>query len=473
MNENEIKSKILAALELETETEDVEFKDARGGLSKEVRKSLSAFGNTHGGIIVFGVEEDAMRKLSIVGTKNLGELQEKMTSISTTEMSQVLRLRYHHVSFEHHTLLAVYVPECTNRTKPYYVKTQGLPAGAYIREGNTDRRMTDEEMRSYVRNAQADEYDSHCAEGIVLADLSNEKISAFLHKSAEKIGRDSPLETSRDKVLKNIGILTEHNALPCPTFAGYLLFAHGKPQQKNTFARYIVRCVRYQGSGAHTEIVDKSDVEGTLDEQIDAMQAFILRNIPLSATIVGTKRVERYEYPEAAIREIVANAVIHRDYRITETYTQVNIFADRIEIFNPGNLPPGVTVENIRTAQISRNKTIARLLSNMDYLEEYGRGIDIVFAKMSEWNLLSPLFKNTSNSFKVILPGRILSQLNGRQIHIWELLLDRLRITRKELETLLPEVPQQTLNYDLRKMKDSGLIRKIGQSLHTHYETNF
>ena len=192
------------------------------------------------------------------------------------------------------------------------------------------------------------------------------------------------------------------------------------------------------------------------------MHSFVLRNIKKSAEIVGTKRVEKYEYPEKAIREIVANAVIHRDYRITETYTQINIFEDRIEVFNPGNLPPGVTVENIKDAQVSRNRIIAARLNEMDYLEEYGRGIDIVFTKMSEWGLLPPVFKNTSNSFKVILPGRKLSQLNKRQIIIWQHLMDKRRITRKDVETFIPNVPQATLRSDLAKMRDIGLLRQMG-----------
>ena len=192
------------------------------------------------------------------------------------------------------------------------------------------------------------------------------------------------------------------------------------------------------------------------------MHSFVLRNIKKSAEIVGTKRVEKYEYPEKAIREIVANAVIHRDYRITETYTQINIFEDRIEVFNPGNLPPGVTIENIKDAQVSRNRIIAARLNEMDYLEEYGRGIDIVFTKMSEWGLLPPVFKNTSNSFKVILPGRKLSQLNKRQIIIWQHLMDKRRITRKDVETFIPNVPQATLRSDLAKMRDIGLLRQMG-----------
>jgi len=109
----------------------------------------------------------------------------------------------------------------------------------------------------------------------------------------------------------------------------------------------------------------------------------------------------------------------------------------------------------------------------MDYLEEYGRGIDIVFTKMSEWKLLPPVFKNTSNSFRVILPGDKLSQLNERQIIIWQHLMEKHWITRKDVETLLPNVSQATLRSDLTRMRDIGLLNKMGQSSSTYYEATF
>ena len=157
----------------------------------------------------------------------------------------------------------------------------------------------------------------------------------------------------------------------------------------------------------------------------------------------------------------------------TITYTQVNIFEDRIEVFNPGNLPPGVTIQNIKDAQESRNSIIAARLNEMDYLEEYGRGIDIVFDKMIEWELLPPIFKNTSNSFKVILPGEKLSQLNERQIIIWQHLIEKNRMTRKDIEGILQSVPQATISGDLLKMQDIGLVIKQGQSKSTYYVTSF
>lgn len=452
----------------------VEFKDARGGFPKiPTRKSLSAFGNTHGGVIVFGVEEKKDKTLEVTGNIDVAQLQENMTNLSANDMSEVLRLDYHIITLSSKKILAVYVPECKNRTKPYYFKELGMPRGAYIRDGNTDRQITKEEMTSYVRNAQVDDFDRNCADEISKDDLSLEKIEKFLQDSAAKTKREFKPVVVDDAVLKNIGIIRDCNEKLRPTVAGYLIFARNDPQNKIQFERYIIRCVRYKGSGVHTDILDKADIMGTLDEQIDDMHSFILKNIKKSAEIVGTKRVEKYEYPEEAIREIVANAVIHRDYRITETYTQINIFEDRIEVFNPGNLPPGVTVENIKDAQVSRNKIIAARLNEMDYLEEYGRGINIVFTKMSEWGLLPPVFKNTSNSFKVILPGRKLSQLNKRQIIIWQYLIDKRRITRKDVETFIPNVPQATLRSDLVRMRDIGLLRQMGQSSSTYYEATF
>lgn len=220
-------------------------------------------------------------------------------------------------------------------------------------------------------------------------------------------------------------------------------------------------------------MLNSREIDGTLDTQIESIQKFILRNIRKSAKIVETRRVERYEYPEKAIREIIANAVIHRDYKITETYTQINLFEDRIEIFNPGCLPPGVTVDNIKDAQVSRNEIIAARLKELDYLEEYGRGIDIVFSKMKEWDLLPPVFKNTTNSFKVILMGSELSSLNERQVKIWNHLVDNNKITAKECEQIMPDVPRQTINYDLRKMQDMKLLHSVGESINTYYEANF
>ncbi len=273
--------------------------------------------------------------------------------------------------------------------------------------------------------------------------------------------------------MRNLGILNNFKGGIYPTIAGFMIFATNKPQSIIPFKRYVIRCVRFQGSSVATPIIDKLDIDGLLDEQIDTMQKFILRNISLKASIQGTKRIDRYEYPEEAIRELVANAVIHRDYIITETYVQVNIFSNRIEISNPGNLPPGVTIENIKDSQFSRNEIVASILKDMDYLEEYGRGIDIVFSKMREWGLLEPIFKNTSNTFRVILLGEAFKGLNERQIIIWNILQDKRQITSRECKSMFSGISRATIWIDLNRLVEMGLIISKGSSINTYYEPQY
>lgn len=477
MNEAQVKDIVERALTLSSETNQVEFKDSRSGYPNDTWRNVSSFSHRPGGgYIVFGVAEDRSTgkvKFRVVGAGDISTIQERVSNLCGNEMNIVIRPEYFILGFDARSVLVVYIPECPDQFKPCYYKPQGMPNGAYIRDGNTGRKITDEEMRRFLDNAKLSKFDASKAPDTSLGDLSMKKVYELLVRMGQRTQRAATYKEIEFELLKNLGIAEQFDDGNFPTVAGFLIFAKSAPQSKRAFNRYKIRCVRYKGSNVTTEIIDSADIDGTLDEQIDDMQKFILRNIRKSAEIVGTKRVEKYEYPEKAIREIIANAVIHRDYKITETYTQVNIFEDRIEVFNPGCLSPGVTVENIRDAQVSRNEIIAARLKDLDYLEEYGRGIDIVFNEMEKWDLLPPIFKNTTNSFRVILPGPKLSQLNQRQLRIWEHLVDQKRITAQICEQILPRVPRQTINYDLSRMQGIGLIRKIGSTRDASYEPIF
>jgi ATP-dependent DNA helicase RecG len=116
--------------------------------------------------------------------------------------------------------------------------------------------------------------------------------------------------------------------------------------------------------------IDKADINGTIDQQIMDVNKFILKNIPKRALIAGTKKIEKNKYPDNALGELVAKTIIHRNYVITGTYIQVNIFSNRIKITNPDCLPSTITVNNTVNTQLSRNKLIASILKNLKYLEE-------------------------------------------------------------------------------------------------------
>ena len=156
MDKQEIQKLIEEAIKYKTETNSIEFKDARGGLPKSIWKSISSFSHKPGGgIIVFGIIEDKTKhQIEIIGTDNLDNLQEKIGDLVNNEMSFIIRPTYHILEIERKVLLAVFIPECPDQFKPCYYKPVGLPIGAYIRDGNTDRKMTDDEMRNLIDNSK-------------------------------------------------------------------------------------------------------------------------------------------------------------------------------------------------------------------------------------------------------------------------------------------------------------------------------
>ncbi|MFH0856513.1 MAG: ATP-binding protein [bacterium] len=470
MTKEDIIKKIKYGLQIETELSDLEFKTSISNIPNDIWRTISAFANRRGGgLVVFGVSQ---QKNEIVGCTNLDQMQTKLTEFFNDKMSFILRPEYHIIDYEDKNILAVYIPECPKDYMPCYFKHVGLPNGAYIREGNTSRKITDNEFRTYVATSKEFQFDRSEAIGADKSDLSTQKIIKLLEESELKLQRGATLNIA-DAILENLGIIGRFDNEYKPTIGGYLIFTDVIPQGKIPYDRYIVRCVRYSGSDPSSEIIDSADITGTLDIQIDEAYKFVLKNITKKATIVDTKRFEKYEYPEKGIRELIANAIIHRDYKIIETYTQIRIFKDRIEITNPGSLPPGVTVDNIKEAQFSRNSMIAARLKDFKYLEEYGRGIDIVFKKMQEWNLPLPLFRNSVNNFEVILLGAKYQDINDRQAKIIDTLLLKGKITIQDCQKILKGTPRATINNDLKRLRSLGIFIPNGASVNTYYTLGF
>lgn len=465
MTEQEVKKKIEYALKINSELGDLEFKTARDGIPREIWKSISAFShNRGGGIIVFGIKEDPYE---IVGCNEINQMQMRLVEFFNDKMSYTLRPKYYVIPFEDKNVVAVYIPECPKEHKPCYYLPVGLPKGAYIREGHTSRPLTDNEFRTYVASSKQFQFDLSEAPNATLSDLSGKKIKFLLDKKEEQLKRGAKPLIDND-LLRNLGIARGYNNQIKPTVAGYLIFAENI-FEKYPYDRYIIRCVRFAGNDSASDIIDKQDIGGTLDEQIDETYKFILRNISKKAHIEGTKRTERYEYPEQAIRELIANSIIHRDYKIIETYIHIHIFENRLEISNPGSLPPGVTIDTIKDAQFSRNAIIAARLKDLDYMEEYGRGIDVVLNRMQEWELPNPIFRNSVNSFQAILLSAKFKGLNERQIRIIDYLLLKGRITAKDCQKILKGTPRITINSDLKNLRDLEIIDQQGASTSTYY----
>lgn len=470
MTKEEVIEKIKYGIEIASELSDLEFKKASDSIPNDIWRTISAFSNRRGGgLVVFGIDQSTN---SITGCNNLDLMQTKLTEYFNDKMSFVLRPEYHVIDFDEKIILAVYIPECPKDYMPCYFKPVGLPNGSYIRDGNTSRKITDNEFRTYIATSKEFQFDRSEAREANLEEIDIQKVTKLLEQSELELQRGARHDVS-NTVLENLGIIGYFDSEFKPTVGGYLIFSKNNPQIKIPYDRYVVRCVRYSGSDPSSTIIDAADIKGTLDVLIDESYKFVLKNISKQAVIVGTRREERYEYPEDAIRELIANAIIHRDYKIIETYNQIRVFRDRIEIVNPGSLPPGVTIENIKEAQFSRNSMIAARLKDMRYLEEYGRGIDIVFRKMREWFLPVPLFRNSVNSFKAVLLGEVYHDINDRQIKLIDMLFLKNRLTIQDCQKILKETPRATINNDLKKLRELGILLVNGASVNTFYTLAF
>lgn len=476
INIEALTKEVKEALFSESETDKIEFKDARSGLPRSFWKPITAFSNSPGGgLIILGVKEEAgqRRKFVLVGGLDIQTLQEKIVSLMEHVIQHNAPYELKKIKVNNNDLLALVVAETSIEDKPCYNKKLGMQRGACVRVGNVNRLITEEELRSFLRYSPAYNYDKRPIKVVDINSLSDTKIRTFLDKSAKRRKREYPKNQSLEKTMQNLGLVVGLAKRYYPTLAGYIIFASGVPQDIEPLSRYVVRCVSYAGKSSASKILDQADIIGPLDQQVEESLKFVLKNIRTKARIVGSKREEYSEYPELALREIIVNALIHRDYSNTGTYVQMAIFKDRVEVSNPGTLPPGITVENIKESQFSRNAVIARVMRDMDYMEEYGRGIDLIYSQMDKWGLVEPLFKNVANTFKVTLLGDDYLDLNERQLKFWHVLQDKNHLTAAIAHKYFPRVSRGTINIDLKGMVKMGLIRMKGSSSSSYYEPEY
>jgi hypothetical protein len=252
------------------------------------------------------------------------------------------------------------------------------------------------ENRGALRSTPFD--DSVC-DGASFRDIDNAQVTAFV-KMAEATGR-LKLKGSRapKAVLQNFNLLRDG----LPTNAAMLLF--GKNPRK-FFNNAQVHCFHFHGTEKRKPIASQQPYEGRLLEVIDQVVEFVLGKIDRSVgtRATGTQAPVKFEIPRPVITEAIVNAVAHRNYR-NNGFVQVIVFADRIEVWNPGELPPGLTPELLRKPHgpIPRNPLIAEPLFRVKYVEKAGTGTTDMIADCRKAGLPEPDFEQHGPHFVVTL----------------------------------------------------------------------
>jgi ATP-dependent DNA helicase RecG len=350
----------------------------------------------------------------------------------------------------------------------------GLPyvysmEGRYLwREGSRNTPIPARWLRQLLLERGAVQFETQIPPGVTLDDLDLDQVGAYIERVQLPGYEGVGLEADQvSEVLLQRGCLKRENGELRPTYAALLLFGH-HPQRWLPAATIL--SARFSGITFGDQYI-KQDMPGSLPDQ--------LRSV---VRLKGLRHQETLEYPFEAVRELLVNAVAHRDYNLQGDCIHLNIFADRLEVTSPGKLPGPVTLKNLLEARFSRNAVIVQVLADLGYVERLGYGLERVVNLMGENGLQLPRFEEHAGTFRVTLLGEPSHEalhfeptqytdldLNPRQQRALTYLIKHQRITNSEYQTLCPDVHPETLRRDMVDLVKRHVLLKIGDKRATYY----
>jgi ATP-dependent DNA helicase RecG len=434
----------------------------------DIATMLAAMANAHGGTVLLGVAPRSDKAVGVDDTENaINQVLEAALSIEPPLIIPFPQS----VQVRGSPMVIVQIP----RGMPYVYSLDGR----YLaRVGTENDPLPAHLLRRLILERGDMTFESEPARQARKEDLDWKQVEAYA-ASLGGMGGISP-----EQILLKRGCLVRLEGQLCPTNAGILLF--GKDPQQ--FIRGSdITAARFAGQEM-SDVFTRQDVTGTLPQQIRRAETFLVDNLRKGVQLgANMARTEQLEYPLKAVRELVVNAVAHRDYSIWGDGIRLYLFSDRLEITSPGGLPGPVTVDNIVDERFSRNSAIVQVLSDMGFIERLGYGVDRVIALMRENDLPEPQFSETAGGFRVTLYNQPAEEddegpelfggifrgqyVNRRQEYALDFLVNRnnARITNKDLQELCPDVHPETLRRDLADLVSRGILIKMGEKRGSYY----
>ena len=393
------------------ELNELDWKENLSPNSDKLAKHLSAFANLPGGgFMVFGAE-DGSGKLNGITPSQATVIIRTLSNLCRDAVSPVIRLDHSIELFQSVPLLFVRIAE--SAAKPVHLKS-GTIEDAYIRSGGSTRKASRQEVGGLMLNSKTPQFEElHCSplksEGDILNGLDYRSIFELLGK---------PTLQNNEEILRWLieeRMIEANGAGYYVTHFGALAAAYNL-HDFDSLSRKSIRLIRY---GGVNKLITEKEYPNSKGYAIgfSGLMSFIRALLPSNEIIRNALRTETSVYPEIALREIIANALIHQDFTIRGSGPMIEIFDDRIEVSNPGKLLPTKKIDRlIRTTPESRNEILAAAFRRYNICEERGAGFEKAIAAI-EWFGLPPLkFLETENSFRVIMyaPAKIFRN-NGRR----------------------------------------------------------
>jgi len=363
----------------------VEFK-SENFHNNSLAKEIVAFANFHGGTVYIGIDDNGNVN-GILDTK----IEEKIVNICRNNIIPSIIPQIKKINFEDKQLIELFIEKGIN--KPYKVKTSNK---YYIRAGSVSTEPTNEELIRLFQEGELIHFEVSSLFSTSMKDIDQilfrEYCSDYRTLNIEEI--------DLSKVLYNWQLSNEDGNL---TVVGALCFSKN-PNRYLPQSGIDLFC--FKGADAATEIMEMKSLNAGIPYIVDSVINFIQRNSKAKPVFNSneTKRTDIYEFPLFAVRELISNAFMHRDWSIFGQKIRLSIFDDRLEIFSPGRLPNTMNlIRAINGVSYYRNPIIAQLLKDYGFVEKAGRGLLKIMNYYNNNKLKLPAFEDDSTFFKVTL----------------------------------------------------------------------
>lgn len=374
----------IKALIASDESRTLELKKTTGEL-KDGMHAACAFLNTDGGWLIFGV---APKSLKIVGQQVTDDTKREISqALAGIEPAYDIQPIYVDVpGYPSNKVIAFHFNGWEWGKKPYTFR--GRPY--YKIESTTKimpRDMYDERIR--IHEPHSFSWESFPAKGVSFSDLNKDRVLGCIRLGVEggRIPESALTAPIEDTLAK--WKLTVNGV---PTNGAAMLFSNNIYPYDN----FLLRLARFRGNDK-LEFIDNQRAEGNFFDLLDAGMAFLFKHLNLSGKITNRSlmREERLEVPVSALREALINALCHRQWEKANLTISIAVYDDRVEIANPGILPPKITPENIKESHESfpYNRNMAHALYRSTFLESWGSGIRRILDACREQGVEEPTWR--------------------------------------------------------------------------------
>ena len=428
-------------------------------LNYDLAKSIISFANDAGGEIYIGIKDNP-REVVGLDEDSLIATEEKISNIIHDQCAPSIlpEILFLNQDGKHIILIIIH----KGNTPPYYLKGKGIQKGTYVRVGSTNRQASDEIIAELERQKQHISYDS---ELIFNKQFDQVNIDLLSNLFFEKLK-----EVVTKQVLTKLDLIRVEQGKELPTRAFILLSDDLLRKQLFPYAK--IECARFKGNLPGT-FIDQKTIDTNLILQADQAYQFVLRHISQnSIDFSGVFRNDRWEYPITAIRELIRNAVIHRDYSLSGKDIKIAVFDDKIEITSPGKLMPSVDFNDMESGQSDiRNKVLAPVFKRLGIIEQWGNGLKIIKEELEAYPEIEFSWKEPGIAFRVSLRKRNFNQQQELQLELQQELqqeslygkvLKLVNLKTLSTQAISTALGQKSisgqLNASIKKLKEDGLL---------------